>query len=163
MTYLLDANVFIQAKNLYYGLDFCPAFWQWLIEQNQTGKVVSIDKIKDEIIAGEDQLSQWVKEQGQQMFKTTSGEIIPYLKKVSQWAQEQNYETVAINSFFQVADYYLLVQALAGNYTIVTHEVPSNSNKRIKIPNACMGLNISFTNTFNMLRMEGALFVLAGN
>jgi hypothetical protein len=25
MAYLLDANVFIQAKNLHYGLDFCPA------------------------------------------------------------------------------------------------------------------------------------------
>ena len=31
MAYLLDANVFIQAKNLHYGLDFCPAFWEWLI------------------------------------------------------------------------------------------------------------------------------------
>lgn len=27
MTYLLDSNVFIQAKNLHYGFDFCPAFW----------------------------------------------------------------------------------------------------------------------------------------
>ena len=26
--YLLDANVFIQAKNLHYGFDFCPAFWE---------------------------------------------------------------------------------------------------------------------------------------
>jgi Domain of unknown function (DUF4411) len=26
MAYLLDANVFIQAKNLHYGFDFCPAF-----------------------------------------------------------------------------------------------------------------------------------------
>jgi len=25
MAYLLDANVFIEAKNRYYGLDFCPA------------------------------------------------------------------------------------------------------------------------------------------
>ena len=32
--YLLDANVFIQAKNLHYGFDFCPAFWDWLIQQN---------------------------------------------------------------------------------------------------------------------------------
>ena len=31
MPYLLDANVFIQAKNLHYGMDFCPAFWDWLI------------------------------------------------------------------------------------------------------------------------------------
>ena len=27
--YLLDANVFIQAKNLHYGFDFCPAFWDF--------------------------------------------------------------------------------------------------------------------------------------
>lgn len=30
MAYLLDANVFITAKNLHYGFDFCPAFWDWL-------------------------------------------------------------------------------------------------------------------------------------
>ena len=39
MTYLLDANVFIQAKNLHYGLDFCPAFWEWLAEKNAAGTV----------------------------------------------------------------------------------------------------------------------------
>jgi hypothetical protein len=26
MLYLLDTNIFIQAKNLHYGMDFCPAF-----------------------------------------------------------------------------------------------------------------------------------------
>ena len=26
MAYLLDADVFIRAKNLHYGFDFCPAF-----------------------------------------------------------------------------------------------------------------------------------------
>ena len=41
MAYLLDANVFIQAKNLYYGLDFCPAFWDWLIGHNMAGRVLS--------------------------------------------------------------------------------------------------------------------------
>ena len=24
MLYLLDTNIFIQAKNLHYGMDFCP-------------------------------------------------------------------------------------------------------------------------------------------
>ena len=32
MAYLLDANVFIAAKNLHYGFDFCPAFWDWLCQ-----------------------------------------------------------------------------------------------------------------------------------
>ena len=35
MAYLLDANVFIQAKNLHYGFDFCPAFWDWLVAQQR--------------------------------------------------------------------------------------------------------------------------------
>jgi hypothetical protein len=38
MGYLLDANVFIAAKNLHYGLDFCPAFWDWLIEKHEAGR-----------------------------------------------------------------------------------------------------------------------------
>ncbi|MBN2353724.1 MAG: DUF4411 family protein [Spirochaetales bacterium] len=37
MAYLLDANVFMQAKNLHYGFDFCPAFWDWLTRKNAEG------------------------------------------------------------------------------------------------------------------------------
>lgn len=59
MPYLLDANVFIQAKNLYYGLDFCPAFWEWLIKRNEDEAVFSIEKIGDEIAAGGDELATW--------------------------------------------------------------------------------------------------------
>jgi Domain of unknown function (DUF4411) len=57
MAYLLDANVFIQAKNLHYGFDFCPAFWDWLIARNDAGDVFSIERVGDEIDAGADELS----------------------------------------------------------------------------------------------------------
>lgn len=30
--YLLDANTYIQAKNLHYQMSFCPAYWDWLDE-----------------------------------------------------------------------------------------------------------------------------------
>lgn len=61
MAYLLDANVFIQAKNLHYGLDFCPAFWEWLVTKNDAQQVFSIEKVGDEIDAGDDELSEWAK------------------------------------------------------------------------------------------------------
>jgi hypothetical protein len=51
MAYLLDANVFISAKNLHYGLDFCPAFWDWIIASNASGAVFSIEKVSDEVVA----------------------------------------------------------------------------------------------------------------
>jgi len=93
MPYLLDANVFIQAKNLHYGLDFCPAFWDWLIEANARGLVYSIEKVGDELDA-------------------------------------------------------------------VTHEVASTSTKKIKIPNACIGVGVKCMTPYEMLRLERARFVL---
>ena len=42
-TYLLDANVFIQAKNLHYGLDFCPAFWNWIEEAHAAWSISSME------------------------------------------------------------------------------------------------------------------------
>jgi hypothetical protein len=51
MGYLLDANVFMSAKRLHYGLDFCPAFWDWLIVMHRAAKVFSIEKVADEIAA----------------------------------------------------------------------------------------------------------------
>ena len=54
----------------------------------------------------------------------------------------------------------MVAQALAGNHTVVTHEVPSASNRRIKIPDACIGLGIKCMTPFEMLRVERARFVL---
>lgn len=159
MTYLLDANVFIQAKNLHYGLDFCPAFWNWLTEKNMSGKVFSIDKMADEIAAGADELTDWAQQQ-ETLFLKTDAHIVVEFGKVSAWIMEQGYEPAAINTFLQVADYYLIAHALAERHTVVTHEVPSNSTKRIKIPNVCAGLDLHFMTPFEMLRRERARFVL---
>ena len=61
MAYLLDANVFISAKDLHYGFDFCPAFWDWLIKENLAGKVYSIERVGDELVAGDDELADWAR------------------------------------------------------------------------------------------------------
>ncbi len=157
--YLLDANIFIQAKNMHYGFDFCPAFWDWIIAKNADGKVYSIDKVYDELQTGADELSTWSKDKNS-LFLPTNTEIIPHLATVSNWANNNNFEQLAINTFLQVADYYLVAHALANNYIIVTHEVPANSSKKIKIPNACLALNIKYMTPYMMLRTEQAKFVL---
>jgi len=63
----------------------------------------------------------------------------------------------------QAADFYLLAHALAGNHVVVTHEVPSNSPGRIKIPNACLALSVRFMTPYQMLRIEQARFVLGAH
>lgn len=58
MAYLLDADVFIKAKNLHYGFDFCPAFWDWLVAENARGNLFSIEKVGDELHGIADDLSE---------------------------------------------------------------------------------------------------------
>jgi hypothetical protein len=158
MSYLLDANVFIQAKNLHYGLDFCPAFWQWLIDNH--GIVCSIDKVFDEITAGADALTDWVQQSGRELFHETDAPAAAQFGRVVTWATNQQYEPAAINTFLQVADFYLIAHALAAGHIVVTHEVAAASTRRIKIPNVCVGLGLRFMTPFEMLRIERARFVL---
>jgi len=160
MSYLLDANVFIQAKNFHYGLDFCPAFWQWLLDGNTSARVFSIDKVADEIAAGADELTDWVTRYADGLFHVTDAAVAAQFGKVSEWVMAQKYEAAAVNHFLQVADFYLIAHALAGNHIVVTHEVAANSTKRIKIPNVCAGLNLRFMTPYQMLRIEKARFVL---
>jgi len=161
--YLLDANIFIQAKNLHYGFDFCPAFWEWLVEHNQIGKVASLEKVGDELQAGGDDLSAWATERGRDFFIPPDDVVIPALARVSAWTISQNYEAAAIATFLQVADYWLVAHALAHGQSVVTHEVPSESTRKIKIPNACIGLGITCVSPYEMLRRERARFVLGGH
>lgn len=160
MAYLLDANVFIQAKNLHYGIDFCPAFWDWLIERNAAKEVFSIEKVEDEVFAGDDELSTWASQRGPGFFLRPDPAILPALGSVSNWATGHGYEPAAVSTFLQVADYYLVAHALAHGDTLVTHEIASTSTRKIKIPNVCIGLGIKCMTPFEMLRRESARFVL---
>ncbi|MBL8142337.1 MAG: DUF4411 family protein [Acidobacteria bacterium] len=160
MPYLLDANVFIQAKNLHYGLDFCPAFWDWLLDANARGLVYSIEKVGDELDAVADELTAWASARGPGFFLKPDTAMLTALAPLSSWVNGQGYEPAAVNTFLQVADYYLVAHALAHKHVVVTHEVPSASTKKIKIPNVCIGVDVKCMTPYEMLRLERARFVL---
>lgn len=161
MAYLLDANTFIQAKNLHYGFDFCPGFWDWLVAAHAAGRVFSVEKVGDELEAGTDALADWAQARGPHFFLPPNSSTLPALGKVSAWVAAQNYASSAVSGFLQVADYYLVAQALALEYTVITHERPApQSLRKIKIPDVCIGMGVKCMSPFEMLRRERARFVL---
>jgi predicted nucleic acid-binding protein len=163
MAYLLDANVFIEAKKRHYGLDFCPAFWDWLIAENAAGRVYSIDEIEDEIHAKADELSAWASTRGRALFLTPDAAVVRCLAVVSAWAASQvpgRYSPAALNAFLQDPDYHLVSHALAQGHTVVTQEITENRRSEIKIPEACLGVGVLSITPFEMLRNGHARFVL---
>ena len=160
MAYLLDANVLIQDKNLHYGFDSCPGFWDWVVLRHGEGRVSSVSRVGDELLAGTDALADWAQERGRAFFLEPDPRTLPALAAVSQWVLSNQYEPAAINTFLQVTDYYLVAQAQAHGHTVVTSEIPSDSTRRIKIPNVCIGLGVPYVTTFETLRRERARFVI---
>jgi hypothetical protein len=79
MAYLLDSNVYIQAHLSYYGMDLCPGFWQWLEKAHDLGIVITLDKVRDELMKKDDQLSEWAKNSPDHFFTALDDVIKPCL------------------------------------------------------------------------------------
>lgn len=153
MAYLLDINVLITAKNLYYGIDFCPGFWNWIEEKGIDGAVGSVSKVRDE-------LADWVKTLPSELFLQPLQSDVDALQRISSWVSGGSYDQAAVAQFLQIADYYLCAQALGGGHTVVTLETPADGMRRVKIPSVCLAMNIPYINTFDMLRRERVRLVL---
>lgn len=161
MPYLLDANVFIEARRRYYGLDFCPAFWDWLIGANVRGVVFSIERIREQLIGVGDELSEWVRALPPEFFFPADQDTLTSVAAAVEWSRRQAFRQSAIALFADDADAYLVAHAHAHGHTVVTLEQPSDGVKQVKIPNACVGLSVKYINTFELLRRDGARFTLS--
>lgn len=160
MTYVLDANIFIQSNRAHYGLDFVPAFWDWLDKSFAAGNVCSIQKVGSEIAAGGDDLSTWAAGRAG-LFLPIDAACATSLRSVATWANAGHFTPAAVAEFLSAADYELVAYASAHNLTVVTMEKsePLRRNK-IKIPDACSAHGVSCVSPWDMLRAEGAQFVL---
>lgn len=153
-TYLLDANVFIEAKRRYYGFDLCPGFWDCLEHHGKGEVLLSIDRVKQEL-KGEDELQDWVKNIGQGIFMSTRGtDVIACYDEIVNWVNDQNqFHAAAVAGFADIADGWLVAYAKAMSCTLVTHEVRApDAKKRVPIPNVCLAFDVDYVDTFDMLR-----------
>jgi hypothetical protein len=161
MAYLIDTDIFIAAKNLHYGMDFCPGFWDWLIAANRAGKLLSIESVHDDLADAADELTQWVDARDEGFFISPDEGDLPALGRVTQWIDEhRTYTPAAKQTFLNCSDYFVVAQALTGNHTVITYEKHENSVHRVKIPSVCVALNVKYMTCWQMLRAEHAKFVL---
>jgi hypothetical protein len=163
MAYLLDANVFIEAKRRYYGFDLCPGFCDWLIEAGENEIVFSVDRVRDELIGAGDDLEEWVRGRDRSFFLPPDQDTLASVAAAVEWTRGQQFRQGAITTFADSADAYLVAHAHAHQHIVVTLEQPSDGVKQVKIPNVCVALDVPFVNTFEMLRRERARFILGGS
>lgn len=161
MIYLLDANTYIQAKNTYYHMDICPAYWDWLDKQFEAGVIFSIKMVKDELKSGDDDLANWVKIRDSHFIPNNDEDTQNAFAQVAATIMQGNYNLANRDNFMAKADPWLIAKAMTLGATVVSQEnrVPLNS-KSVKIPNICDIFSVQCINTFQFLQELKANFVL---
>ena len=160
--FLLDTNVFIQAKNFYYDFEIFPSFWEWLDSEQREGHICSIDAVYRELIEGDDALSEWAKDRRDTGWFISNDD--EYTQRniaiISQWTMDSDFKDSAKIEFLRVPDLIIVAKAMASDMTIVTHEslYDPNIKRKIKIPNVCEVFNVPYISTFEMLKRLKARF-----
>ena len=161
MEYVLDSNVFMEAARRYYAFDLAPKFWESLVHHAAKGRLESIERIKQEIERGNDELAIWATSQFSDAFASTDEEdVTESYSEVMSWVQAQDqFSDAAKADFAAGADGWLVAYAKAKERIVVTHEVLNpDIIRKVPIPNVCEAFGVSYVNTFEMLRELGVRF-----
>jgi len=168
-TYLVDSDVFITAKNMYYAFDLCPGFWNSLLHYHGEGRIFSVDRVRNELLVGrsEDVLVQWVKNKVPRGFFVAVEDDIRVSRvygKIAKRVQDcPRYFDPTKAKFATGADGWLVACALVRGAIVVTNERSSPKSKRdVKLPDVCDEFRVPRQDTFGMLRALGARFDWAG-
>lgn len=160
--YVLDTNVFIHAHKDYYAPDFCPAFWDCIPQFFQAGRLISIDRVFNELKYPGD-LVQWANNAPNALFDFSGdGPVISAYRTIMSWVQNNlQFRRAAKRQFAAGADGWLIAYAYVHGAVVVTQEVLApDARKRVPIPNVCQQFSVPYLNTFEMLRQLGVQFDL---
>lgn len=160
MLFLLDSNVFIEAKNKYYAFDLVPAFWTFLEKQSLKGEVQTVLPVIEELVKGNDELKDWIEDRKDVLgLRVDEPAVQEKFRKIAEWVNSQIFSEGAKADFLSGADPWLIAKAYEVGATVVTQEVYKSDIKRaIPIPNVCNAFGIPYVNTFELLRQLGAEF-----
>ena len=165
MIYLLDANTLIEAKNRYYRMTVCPAYWSWVKRSHSAGMVSSIEPVGTELRRGNDELAEWA--------KNHAGIFLPVFDEATQQAfaevaayvasKAATMKAGALEEFLNGADPWLIAKAMTTQDAVIVTQEQFNLHMRRKysIPNVCQQFGVAWIDTFELLSRTDAKFVLA--
>ena len=162
--YLIDANSLIRPARAYYPFDFAPSFWQQLRPKISLDKIAVLDKVRDEILKGTDELSAWISDLPNECILSTQDmqTLQKYRNVLSFIHQSDKYSEAALRRWSQlnIADPWLIAAAKVYGYTLLSFEqsagtIPEGSrSKNPKLPDVARHFQVPYTSLFDMMRNE---------
>lgn len=160
--YLIDANSLIRPARAYYPFDFAPSFWQQLRPKISLDKIAVLDKVRDELLKGTDELSAWISDLPNECILSTQDiQILQKYRDVLNFIQQSDQYTesaLRLWSRENIADPWLIAAAKVYGYTLLSFEqsagrITTRSNNP-KLPDVARHFQVPYTSLFDMMRQE---------
>lgn len=158
MRYLIDTNIFIQSKNFEYRFQYCQIFWDLLEKLAKKNIIYSINALKKEISAKQDELNIWIENKllpNCKNFFENEFDSIENYSKVINWVNNQNYTDKAKSDFSNglKADAFIIAHAIYNQSVIVTAESKDDKClRRVPIPNVANNFGVKCITLFDLLQ-----------
>ncbi|MCI7352774.1 MAG: DUF4411 family protein [[Actinobacillus] rossii] len=155
--YLIDANIFITAKNTFYQFGFVQCFWDLLIELHKKGIVYSINAVKHELLIQSDELKDWIKKLPDDFFEDHFLSLDSYAKLMVYGQNLVDSKKVTQKAFDDFADEksadaWIIAHAMTHDCIVVTQEKYNpDAKKRIMIPNVAKDQGIETVTLFEFM------------
>ncbi len=156
--YCLDANVLIQAWQKYYSPKICPCYWDLLNDLGTRSLIFIPEMVYEEIVRTDDDLSKWLKS-SKIPIKKIDEQVTKCLKDL--YSADPNHKYLVDNTKARsLADPWVIAHALKEKAIVVTKEekITALNSAKIKIPNVCDKMNVSWINDFQLIEELGIRF-----
>jgi hypothetical protein len=159
--FLLDTNILITPYQNYYPFDMAPHYWEQISDYIKRGNIVILDKVFIEAQKGDDQLSEWMKNEITEQYNHKSPDVIHSYGSVLDYIQTCGlYKESALRMWAdnETADAWLIATAMVSELCIVTLEARSGGlskslpSKEAKIPDVCDHFGVETISLFEMMR-----------
>ena len=160
--YLFDANIFVQAKSLYYQFSFCGGFWQWIVDGHNKGLFCSSKKVLAELGRGkeDDGAKTWAQSMPVEFFLDDIDDpaVMGIYAEIMNWAYSSSHYTQGAKDEFagkDEADAYLIAVAKHHGLSIVSQEQPNAAQKRrIPLPDAAKQFGVTTIFIYDLLAVH---------
>ncbi|WP_339868693.1 DUF4411 family protein [Pseudohongiella nitratireducens] len=147
--YVIDTCSLTKMRHTY-PKDVFPAAWELLTDLAQTGVLISVEDVLEELSLFDDQILQWANKQGHMFFPLSQNIQVRAVEILSSHAG-----ILDLKKNKSSADPFVIAAAIENSCSVVTEEKTSNSPIRYKIPDVCGDYGVDCIPIIDMFRREG--------
>lgn len=151
--YSFDTSSFLNGQRDLFPPATFPTLWENIAAMIEAGDVRSIDLVRDELAAKDDEVPRWAKGQAD-LFVPLTQDVQVSVREVL----AEHHKLIGVGSGRSGADPFVIALARVHAGTVVTEELLSRSLTKPKIPDVCDAMGVRRLNLMQFIQEQGWVF-----